>query len=59
MVQYLAGWQEDISACRTWEALPQAAKVYITTLEAMLDHEIQFISVGATRDAFLTKGAWE
>ena len=59
VVQYLAGWQEDISACRTWEALPQAAKVYITTLEAMLDHEIQFVSVGATRDAFLTKGAWE
>lgn len=59
VVQYLAGWQEDISTCRTWKALPQAAKVYITTLEAMLDHEIQFISVGATRDAFLTKGAWE
>lgn len=58
VVQYLAGWQEDISGCRSWESLPQTAKVYITTLEAMLDHEIQFVSVGAKRDAFLTKGEW-
>lgn len=58
VVQFLQGWQEDISGCRSWDTLPQAAKVYIATLEAMLDHEIQFISVGARRDAFLTKGDW-
>ena len=58
VVQYVAGWQEDISSCRSWEDLPQAAKVYITTLEAILDHEIRFVSVGAKRDEFLTKGEW-
>ena len=31
---------------------------YIRILEQLLNHEIQFISVGARRDQFLTKGAW-
>ena len=34
------------------------AKAYIRILEQLLNHEIQFISVGARRDQFLTKGAW-
>lgn len=58
VVRYLPGWKKDISSCRSWNELPQAAKVYITALESMLDHEIQFVSVGASRDAFLTKGDW-
>lgn len=58
VVQYLPGWEKDISSCRSWNALPQEAKAYIATLETLLDHEIQFVSVGAKRDAFLTKGDW-
>ena len=58
VIRFLEGWQEDISDCRSWDTLPQAAKDYISALEDMLHHEIQFISVGAKRDAFLTKGDW-
>ena len=41
-----------------WEELPDAAKNYIKTLEKLLDHEIQFISVGAKREEYLIKGEW-
>ena len=58
VLEMVAGWQEDISSCRTYEELPENAKAYIRILEQLLNHEIQFISVGARRDQFLTKGAW-
>ena len=58
VVEMLPGWKCDISGCRTYEELPENAKAYIRILEQLLNHEIQFISVGARRDQFLTKGAW-
>ena len=58
VVEMLPGWECDISGCRTYEELPENAKAYIRILEQLLNHEIQFISVGARRDQFLTKGAW-
>ena len=33
-------------------------KAYIEKLEKLLNHEIQFISVGAERNQYLTKGEW-
>ena len=58
VLETLPGWKCDISGCRTYEELPENAKAYIRILEQLLNHEIQFISVGARRDQFLTKGAW-
>ena len=58
VVEMLPGWECDISGCRTYEELPENAKAYIRILEQLLNHEIQFSSVGARRDQFLTKGAW-
>ena len=58
VVETLPGWQKDISGCRTYEELPDEAKEYIKTLEHLLNHEIQFISVGARRDQYLIKGEW-
>ena len=52
----LPGWEEDISGCRTFDELPINAQNYIQTLEALLHTKIQFISVGADRDSYLTKG---
>ena len=54
----LPGWQTDISGCKTYDELPDAAKAYVETLEDLLQHEIQFISVGAERSQYLTKGEW-
>lgn len=58
VVETLPGWQKDISGCRTYAELPDEAKEYIKTLEHLLNHEIQFISVGARRDQYLIKGEW-
>ena len=58
VVETVPGWQQSISKCRTWEELPDNAKAYIALLEKLLDHEIQFISVGAKRDEYLLKGSW-
>ena len=58
VVETMSGWQKDISGCRTYEELPAEAKEYIKTLGHLLNHEIQFISVGARRDQFLIKGEW-
>lgn len=58
VVETIPGWQQSISKCRTWEELPDNAKAYIALLEKLLDHEIQFVSVGARRDEYLLKGSW-
>ena len=58
IVEYLPGWKEDISACTDYNDLPDKAKAYITRLEKLLEHEIQFISVGAERNQYLLKGEW-
>ena len=52
------GWTEDISACESWEQLPDNAKAYVAYLEKQLDHEIQFVSVGAKREQYIVKGEW-
>ena len=58
VVEMLPGWQCDLSGCRSYEELPDEAKTYIETLEILLLHNIQFISVGAKRDEYLVKGEW-
>lgn len=58
IIYTLPGWQEDISKCRTYKALPLNARNYIQTIEDMLHAEINFISVGAKREEYLLKGEW-
>jgi adenylosuccinate synthase len=47
---YLDGWWEDISGCRTFEDLPKAAQVYIKTLEELIGAPVAGIGVGPGRD---------
>ncbi|MDD6492573.1 MAG: adenylosuccinate synthase [Firmicutes bacterium] len=58
VVEMVPGWQQDITNCRRFQELPQKAKDYVHYLEELLEHEIQFISVGAKRDEYILKGAW-
>jgi adenylosuccinate synthase len=51
----LPGWEEDISACRRYEDLPQACKNYISRLERLLGVPIKYIGVGADREATIVK----
>lgn len=58
IIEYLPGWKKDISSCTDYNQLPGKAKAYINRLEKLLNHEIQFISVGAERNQYLLKGEW-
>jgi len=55
VVKFLPGWHCDITACRTWESLPQAAKDYVEYLEKAVGCKIRYVSVGAARDAYLVR----
>lgn len=45
----IAGWQEDVSACRSLEELPENLKNYITFLEDELKVPVKYLSVGPDR----------
>lgn len=47
----LEGWKEDISQCKTYEALPQAFKDYIRFIEKETKTKISIVSVGPDREA--------
>ena len=44
------GWQEDITGCRTFADLPQAAQDYVRALEAMSGARFSAIGVGPERE---------
>lgn len=46
----LPGWSEDITGCRSRDALPAAARTYIERLEALLECPISIVSVGPDRE---------
>jgi adenylosuccinate synthase len=50
---YLPGWSEDVSAARTLDALPEAARRYIKTLEKMIGCPVGWVSVGPHREALI------
>lgn len=52
IIEYLPGFG-DVSGCRTWESLPQAAKDYVKYLESAVDCKITYVSVGAGRDEYV------
>jgi len=48
--EYLPGWWEDISHCRTFEELPANAQSYIKTVEEMSGSRISAVGVGPGRE---------
>lgn len=51
----LPGWMEPTTHIREYDLLPTAAKKYISRIEELLGITIQWIGVGASRDAMITK----
>ena len=47
----LPGWSEDISGCRSFDELPEAARAYVDRLEEVSRCRIQSIGVGPGREA--------
>lgn len=55
VLEMFPGWSEDISGCRTFEELPQAAQDYVLALERMSGTRISVIGVGPARDAVIVR----
>ncbi len=55
VVEYLPGWQCDISGARTWEALPPAARQYVEFTEQRIGCPIRYVSVGPERDSIILR----
>ena len=53
--EYLPGWAEDISACRSFEELPANARAYILRVEGLIGARISAIGVGPGRDAIIER----
>ncbi len=49
------GWEENITDCRRFEDLPDNARSYIERIESLVDVPVALISVGAARDATITR----
>lgn len=53
IVEYLDGWNVDISACRKFSELPKAAQDYIMYIERVTECKIKYVSVGADRESYI------
>lgn len=51
--EYFDGWNCDISGCRKFEELPDAAQKYVKYIEKETGCPVQYVSVGAERDAYI------
>jgi adenylosuccinate synthase len=49
------GWMSDISKCKTYEELPQKAKIYLKRIEDLLEIPVKIISVGPDREQTIFK----
>jgi len=55
VLEYLPGWRCDISAVRTFSALPTEAQQYVKRVEGLIEVPIRWISVGPHRDALVER----
>jgi adenylosuccinate synthase len=51
----LPGWRQDITAARSYEALPPAARTYVERLEDLIGVRVDMISVGPQREALIRR----
>ena len=55
VIEYVPGWQKDISAVRKWEELPKAAQDYVLLIEKAIGCPITYVSVGPERDSIIIR----
>ena len=53
--QSLPGWRTDISGARRWRDLPDAARRYVDSLEALIETPISLLSAGPHRRALIRR----
>ena len=55
VMEYMPGWNCDISGARRWEELPEAARSYVEFIEEKIGCHIGFVSVGPERDSIIIR----
>lgn len=55
VIEYLDGWQCDVSGARRWEDLPEAAQRYVEYIENAVGCFIKYVSVGPERDSIVIR----
>jgi adenylosuccinate synthase len=53
--EYLPGWSEDITTCRTFQELPANARAYILRVEELIGARVSSIGVGPGRDQIIDR----
>lgn len=53
--EYVPGWNEDISSCKSFKELPKAARDYVEYLEKNAGCRISLIGVGAEREQTIVR----
>jgi len=51
----MPGWKKDISQCRSFEELPQAAQAYVNRIEELLGASVKWIGVGPGREEMIER----
>ncbi len=51
----LPGWKCDITACRSFDELPQEARDYVARIEELAHAEVAFVSVGLDREQTINR----
>ncbi|WP_206917621.1 adenylosuccinate synthase [Alicyclobacillus suci] len=49
-IEWLNGWQEDLSDCRSYSDLPANARAFVEYIEAVVNVPVNYVSVGPGRD---------
>ncbi len=49
------GWEDDITKCRKFNELPEAAQNYINKIEELTGYKIKYVSVGPERESLIIK----
>ena len=55
IIEYVDGWNCDISGCRKMEELPENAVKYIDYIEKAVNCKIKYVSVGASREQYIVR----
>ena len=55
VIEYMDGWNCDISGIRSWEDLPATAQRYVEYIEQQIGCHIGFVSVGPERDSIIIR----
>ena len=51
--EWFEGWQQSTADCRSLDALPHAARVYLDRIEELCETRITYVSVGTRRDQMI------